>query len=435
MKTRTIVTLSLIATFIFLQVVAWSQENTLSSSKTRRVAPAPQNRAQQQDRNRPEQPKDQKQGQGQKKNNQRVNQVLIQSPIKMDLFRATDTIMFSRRFFVQALFFMLVTLPFLSRAQSPEDVFPDFEPLQQGVILGRPTANEVTAHIVADKEAAFFISYGTDANTLDLQTPHVKLAANETAQIVMNELEPDTAYVYQLWRSVGDANDFVSSDLFDFRTQRLPDNSFTFVVQADSHLDEQSVPELYEITLANALADAPDFMVDLGDTSMTDKLPDKSYEKIQKRYLLQHSYFSLLCHSCPLYLVLGNHDGETGWDQTGKDTSLFQWSLGFRKQYFANPEPNGFYTGSDMVYPELGLRQNYYAWHWGDALFIVLDPYAYTVQKPGKDIDGWGFTLGESQYQWFAQTLEDSSAAFKFVFCHQIVGGDAQGRVGVEWVP
>ncbi|MFC1760988.1 metallophosphoesterase [Planctomycetota bacterium] len=343
--------------------------------------------------------------------------------------------MFLQRFLGQALFFILVTFSLSVGAQPSEDVFPDFEPLQQGVILGRPTATEVTAHIVASEEATFFISYGFNANTLDRQTPYVTLAANETTQIVMSELKPATAYVYRVWRSVGATNDFISSDLFRFRTQQRPGNSFTFVVQADSHLDEQSVPELYEITLANALADAPYFIIDLGDTFMTDKLPEKNHDNIRKRYLLQRSYFSLLCHSCPLYLVLGNHDGETGCDQTGKDKSLFSWSLGFRKQYFANPEPDGFYTGSDMKDSELGLRQNYYAWHWGDALFIVLDPYAYTVQKPGKDSDDWGFTLGESQYQWFAQTLENSSAAFKFVFSHQIVGGDEQGRGGSEKVP
>ncbi|MCG8702407.1 MAG: metallophosphoesterase, partial [Bacteroidales bacterium] len=290
-------------------------------------------------------------------------------------------------------------------------------------------------HIVAREDASFYISYGIDPNSLNQQSSPVTLLADQTVQIVLTDLKANTTYTYRLWRRPSESDTYMPSDLYTFHTQRLPGSAFTFVVQADSHLDEQSIPELYEITLANAQDDQPDFLIDLGDTFMTDKLPEKSYENIQKRYLLQRSYFSLLCHSCPLYLVLGNHDGETGWDQTDKDKSLFQWSLGFRKQYFANPEPDTFYTGSDRVDSELGHRQNYYAWHWGDALFVVLDPYANTQQKPSKSNDGWGFTLGESQYQWFAQTLKDSPAVFKFVFCHQVVGGDEQGRGGTEWVP
>lgn len=38
-------------------------------------------------------------------------------------------------------------------------------------------------------------------------------------------------------------------------------------------------------------------------------------------------------------------------------------------------------------------------------------------------------TLGETQYQWFKQTLEQSDATFTFVFTHQMFGN---GRSGVE---
>jgi len=82
----------------------------------------------------------------------------------------------------------------------------------------------------------------------------------------------------------------------------------------------------------------------------------------------------------------------------------------------------------------VGLRENYYAWTWGDALFVVLDPYINTLNKPEKEGDGWNFTLGRDQYDWFRRTLENSDSKFKFVFAHQIVGGDTEGRGGTEWV-
>jgi hypothetical protein len=42
-------------------------------------------------------------------------------------------------------------------------------------------------------------------------------------------------------------------------------------------------------------------------------------------------------------------------------------------------------------------------------------------------------TLGQGQYNWLRTTLESSTAKFKFIFSHQIVGGDPDGRGGVEF--
>lgn len=83
-----------------------------------------------------------------------------------------------------------------------------------------------------------------------------------------------------------------------------------FTVQADSHLDENTNSAVYENTLANALQDAPDFHLELGDTFMVDKYvrPELSFGQ----YLAQRYYFGKLCHSAPLFFVPGNHDGEGG---------------------------------------------------------------------------------------------------------------------------
>ncbi len=59
---------------------------------------------------------------------------------------------------------------------------------------------------------------------------------------------------------------------------------------------------------------------------------------------------------------------------------------------------------------------------------MVLDPYTYTAKKPGAD--GWGWTLGAGQYQWFARTLAASRARFKFVFSHHMVGGNGSETRG-----
>ncbi|MCP5116086.1 MAG: hypothetical protein GY953_35110, partial [bacterium] len=106
-----------------------------------------------------------------------------------------------------------------------------------------------------------------------------------------------------------------------------------------------------------------------------------------------------------------------------------------RKLYYPNPLPDGFYTGSTLKEPFVGLRENYYAWEWGDALFVVLDPFWYTPTPPESRSGSWSLTLGREQYDWLKQTLETSEATFKFVFAHNLVGGQERNgkmRGGIE---
>jgi hypothetical protein len=119
-------------------------------------------------------------------------------------------------------------------------------------------------------------------------------------------------------------------------------------MQADSHLDENANPQAYEATLRNIAAGTPDFFIDLGDTFMTDKRRS-DFKKAFPQYLAQRYYFGLVCHSAPLFMVLGNHDGESGWRHNRTRDSMAAWSLELRRRYFPNPRPDGFYTGHDVT--------------------------------------------------------------------------------------
>ena len=46
-----------------------------------------------------------------------------------------------------------------------------------------------------------------------------------------------------------------------------------------------------------------------------------------------------------------------------------------RNQFFALPAPDDFYSGDKKELEFVGLLRDYYAWTWGDALFVVMDPY------------------------------------------------------------
>jgi len=235
------------------------------------------------------------------------------------------------------------------------------------------------------------------------------------------------------YRQYGES-EFNVGEEYTFHTQRPSGSSFTFAVQADPHgRDPNANSELYKITLHNELADNPDFLIDLGDTFMTEQFAD-NYNEVVDIYVEQRHYFGIVGHSAPLFLVMGNHDGESGQRLKSKSDNLAVWATKARKLYYLNPAPDSFYTGSTSVEDLVGLRENYYAWEWGDALFVVLDPYWYVTSKNRKGGDNWERTLGHQQYSWFKETLEQSDAAFKFVFCHQLVGGDDDGgRGGIEF--
>ena len=155
-----------------------------------------------------------------------------------------------------------------------------------------------------------------------------------------------------------------------------------------------------------------------------------------KQYLAQRYYLGLIGHSVPLFLVIGNHDGEEiGRNGVEGSDALAVWSCKQRKHYFSNPVPDLFYTGNTETNRHAGQLQDYYAWEWGNALFVVLDPYWYSTGNKGGSAP-WNMTIGKTQYDWLARTLRQSHAGFKFVFIHQLVGGlDKGGRGGSEAAP
>ncbi len=300
----------------------------------------------------------------------------------------------------------------------------DVPPHAFDLILGRPTGNSVTASVLCYSDTQGYLAFGTQPGVLSGLAPSRLFKGGEPAEILLSGLKPNTRYFYQFRSAV------TNSLEFSFHTARPPGSSFTFTITADSHLDEHTEPALYQRTLASASAEAPDFHIDLGDTFMTEKHVNR--EAAARQYLAQRYYFGHLSESAPLFLVLGNHDGESFRGRGPDSGALAVWSNTTRKRYFPNPVPCDFFTGNKTPHPEAGLLQDYYAWEWGDAMFIVLDPFWFTPKQRGQG-DNWNCTLGAEQYEWLKRTLESSKARFRFVFIHHLVGGiDSQCRGGAE---
>jgi hypothetical protein len=296
------------------------------------------------------------------------------------------------------------------------------------IILGRPTDTSVTVSSMFNQNSDYYFEYGKQSGSYTNTTAIYTIAANVPDEIDLTNLTADTKYYYRVQYKPAGSGSYTVTPEYTFRTQRAPGSTFTFTIEADEHLyDKKGVDNMYRVTLANQAADNPDFMLSLGDIFGDDHYPfaitSTVLDSLHKAY---RPFLGAICHSVPFYVCLGNHEGENDYYYSfTPPNNLCVWGTQWRKYYFPNPYPNSFYSGDTVNEPYgIGNPENYYAWKWGDALFVVLDVYRNecdTSPKPQK----WNWTLGENQYNWLKNTLETSTAKYKFVFAHHIRG---QGR-------
>jgi len=306
-------------------------------------------------------------------------------------------------------------------------------------LLGRPTDSSILLTIVPDATIEVYYEYGTSPGAYIGQTSPATAAGGQAHKTTITGLSANTKYYYRMqYRTSGGS--WVARAERSFWTQRAPGAAFTFTITSDSHVNIMlGNAGTWTQTMNNVAADHPDFLIDLGDTFAMDNVTTVSGAESAYRY--QRQFFDLVGHSASIFIAPGNHEQEEGWhlDDTGNPaTSQPVLSTNARKKYYPNPVPDGFYTGNPGTYSYLDgdqLHENYYAWTWGDVLFVVIDPFWYTTVKPytgntgGGETsdtgsgDRWDWTLGLQQFNWLKQTLENSNATYKFIFSHHMVGG------------
>jgi phosphatidylethanolamine-binding protein (PEBP) family uncharacterized protein len=347
------------------------------------------------------------------------------------------------------------------------------------VILVRPTERSITVTVGVPTRSRAFVEHWVEGREERSTSAPIEIEGGAVGLIELNGLLPSTAYGYRVGLLPAKGpSDATSADADGdraptwgkpgrFRTKVGPGTPFTFVVQADSHLDQGVTPAAYERTLVAMREAGPDFLVDLGDTFMTDKR-GQEFERAAPQYDAQRYYFGLACDAAPLFMALGNHDGERG-SAGSREGDMGRWSYRMRTTRF--PEPlvgaasQGMYSGKTSMTE--GRGSHYYAFAWGDAQVIVLDPFWPTTERVrnggggGRGGDGgsgrggeggrgagdgpplapvdasWASTLGREQYDWLAATLAASTARYRFVFIHHLVGGvgGTESRGGVESAP
>jgi hypothetical protein len=310
------------------------------------------------------------------------------------------------------------------------------------VVLGNPTKNSISANIFTpDQSGTVYIGYGLNSQQPNLLTSTFDLQASKPTVIDLTNLLPDTLYYYQLFVQLKNTKGYLSMGERSFHTARAPGSGFVFTIQGDSHPERfktQFDPGLYTRTLTTALSDQPDFHITLGDDFSVDTLDPTTITQAQvaARYTLQRPFLGIIGASAPVFLTNGNHEQAARYLLDGTENNVAVWAQNARNLYFTQPAPSDFYAGNAEQVPFVGLLKNYFSWTWGDALFCVIDPY-WSSPVPVDNVFGgsskrsnlWDVTHGDAQYQWLKKTLESSTAKYKFVFAHHVLG---TGRGGVE---
>lgn len=231
------------------------------------------------------------------------------------------------------------------------------------IILGRPTNSSITVNLKFESENEIYCEYGRQSQIYDDQSQIYNTGFDNTIEFDLQNLLPDTKYFYRIrYRSKG-SQTFSASDEFFFHTQRGKGKSFKFTIEADPHpYDKKGCINLWKMCLQNQLNDAPDFMIDLGDTFGDDHNPYSiTNEQVRALQLDSRNVFKEACHSIPLFFCLGNHEGESGYflNQDPPNNLAVHETL-WRKLYYPNPHPNTFYSGCEAEEGYgMGLPENY----------------------------------------------------------------------------
>jgi hypothetical protein len=371
-------------------------------------------------------------------------------------------------------------------------------------LLGRPTDRSIAISVMVAKAGdKAWVEYGAaltpDKQGIAASTASAAVAskAGEPVTIELADLVAGSKYYYRVHYQAGGQGDAVDN-IHSFRTQRAKGRTFHFGVQGDTHPERYNNkmfhPELFKLTMEQVRLRQPDLYFTLGDDFSIEKIIEnfkaanypaghKFYKGVEgklapeqyavlpkpfdqamlidgngapKGYAayreLREQYFGLMGAATVLMLTNGNHEQAHLANLGGIFNNAAIWAADGRLKYYPQPAPDAFYSGDSLKlaarngYPTLaapdGLLRDYYAFTWGDALFVTLDPYWHSEEvSPDSTLyddpePKWGATLGDAQYQWLKQTLETSTAKWKFVFAHH-VNGNNRGAAAIvgsqEW--
>jgi predicted phosphodiesterase len=240
-------------------------------------------------------------------------------------------------------------------AQEPAVVQP--QPLEAFVspYLQWATKNSMTVMWETNETSTSVVHYGeTSACTQSFSAVDAKIH-----EVKIPNLKAQTQYFYRV-ESVTAAKEKYQSKVSTFQTAVHADSPFAFAVISDT----QGNPAVSSVLANMAWAQRPNFLLHPGDLVSTGK---------NKDHWLNHFFPGMrpLIDRVAFFPVLGNHEQNAD----------------HYYNYVSLPEPEYYYT-----------------FQYGNGQFFMVD----TNQNVG---------VGSKQYEWLKDTLEKSTATWKFV-CH-----------------
>mgnify|MGYP006276676853 FL=1 len=333
------------------------------------------------------------------------------------------------------------------------------------ILIGRPTDKSVALSLLSTINGTALIEYGYSKTQLTVRTKSQAITNATPAIFELTNLRANATFYYRVrFTSSGKLQ---LTDIYSATTQRKAGSQFSFTVQGDTHPERAGKmfnADLYKVMLTNVAAQKPDFHIMLGDDFSIDPLISKgaaNKSSVENIYRTQRDWLTTIGSSIPIFLVNGNHEQAAGYLLDGTQTNPAVLAGSARVKYFPLPESNATYSVDTTSIDGVGLLRDYYAWEWGDALFVTLDPYWHskfavdnvagdsasdlnnsgTKKSGGKSSNGkvnnlWQVGIGDEQYSWLKKTLEESKAKFKFVFAHHVLGtgrGAIEVSTNYEW--
>lgn len=255
----------------------------------------------------------------------------------------------------------------------------------------------------------------------------LRAAPGKWLEWTVEGLKPGSRYTYAIHMASAGNPDVVAAQ-GGFITQRTGDESFVAALITDPHTGSfpEGAPELrvMDDVVRNVRRDNPEFVIGLGDNvawPSSRNAAQTSTDDAERAYEMYRRHTGPLTASTSHFSLLGNWDGETG-KFPQESIALVR---GVRHRFLPNPD--------HRTYPQGGSAgQDYYAFTWGPALFVVLNVQGYTKASAAlmlptasdvSKVEDW--TLGRTQLAWLERTLKESSRPFKFVCIHHAVGGQA----------
>jgi hypothetical protein len=341
-------------------------------------------------------------------------------------------------------------------------------------VLGRPTNSSIAVSILSSQPITAVVEYGYSKTQYLGKSSELQTAPNSPAVFDIKELKANSKVYYRVNYKIDGEDSYTAGKQYSFTTARKEGSTFSFSVHGDTHPERAGKmfnAELYGVTLANIAAQQPDFHIMMGDDFSIDPLIGKgqaNQSNVEKIYSTHRNWLTKATSSVPLFLVNGNHEQAAAYLLDGSATSPAVLAGNARLKYYPLPAPDDFYSGNTTPIAGIGLPRDYYAWNWGDALFVTLDPYWHSnkpvdnvagVEDPsttkatgggkksptsstatpsgnGKVSNLWDIGIGDEQYAWLKKTLESSKAKYKFVFAHHVMGtgrGAIEVSTNYEW--